>query len=98
MAKRKNVGGRPPAGPGGERVRGYRHQLTSRLRGDSFHTLNAIKEVTARSYRGIITDAINLYLAQHVSKSDRERIALLSAEDQRDCKHCKAERGSNSRT
>ena len=95
MAKaRKNVGGRPPAGPGGERVREYRHQLTTRLRGDAFHLVRAIKHVTDRSYRGILTDAIELYLAQRVSRSDREKIAAEVAVKQRSCDRCKEERDS----
>lgn len=87
----KRHGGRPPAGPGGEHVRKYRHQFTSRLRGTDFHTLTQIANVQQRSYRDILTIAVELYLSQRVTRGDRAAIAEASARAQHNCSRCRAE-------
>src|SRR5688572_63399 len=98
MAKtRKNLGGRPPAGPGGEKVREYKHQLTSRLRGDTFHTITNITAVTNVSYRALITDAVELYLAQRVSKADRDLIERSGQSAQQHCPRCQSEQPKTKR-
>jgi hypothetical protein len=93
MAQKKRTarGGRPPAGVRGERVRDYKHQLTTRLRGSDFHLLVEISKVTMRSYRDILTDAIELYVSQRVTRGDRAAILESSTRAQRHCSRCQDE-------
>lgn len=55
--------GRPPAGPGGEKVKDY-PQLSIRLPVEARAKLQALAMVTTRPQWRLITDAIECYLAE----------------------------------
>jgi hypothetical protein len=89
-ASKKNVGGRPPAGPAGEKVGAYPHQIAARVDGETYHLLDTIQHQTRRSYREVLTNALALYLKQEVDRDTRASIQSATAAARRHCPKCAA--------
>jgi hypothetical protein len=68
--------GRPPAGPGGERVSHY-PQLTIRLPAHTKAKLNTLSLLTGTSIWRLIDQAIDVYI-QHLPEPERSHLGVIA--------------------